>query len=61
MEAKRLLKVEEAADRLAIKASTVRKMIFERRIEVVRIGKAVRIPLDVVEGIITAGRRAAVR
>lgn len=50
-----LLKVEEAASRLGLTSSAIRKWIFYRNIEFVRIGRAVRIPESVIDGIIANG------
>lgn len=55
-----LLTVEEAATHLRIKPSTIRRWIFDRSIEVVHIGRAVRIPTRVVEEIIRDGTRKAI-
>ncbi|MFZ5875475.1 MAG: excisionase family DNA-binding protein [Nitrospirota bacterium] len=51
----RLLTVAEAATRLGLKISTIRRRILERRIAVVRIGRAVRIPIEVVDALIADG------
>jgi excisionase family DNA binding protein len=56
----RLLTVLQAADALALKPATIRKMILQRRLPVVRIGRAVRIKEDDVELIIKEGYRKAV-
>ena len=54
----RLLTVPIVAERLGLKASTIRRMILERRIAVVRPSvRAVRIPESVVEGILKQGYR----
>lgn len=58
---KRLLRVPEAASRLAVKESTVRKLIFERRIPIVKIGRVVAIPEDCIEKMIQDGYQAALR
>ncbi|MBA3965573.1 MAG: helix-turn-helix domain-containing protein [Nitrospirales bacterium] len=55
-----LLTVEEAATRLGIKPSTIRRRILERRIDYVKHGRAVRIPVETVEQIITTGFRPAI-
>ena len=41
--------VKEAATVLAIKQSTLRKWISERRLSHVRLGRAVRIPMESIE------------
>ena len=51
----RLLTIAEAATRLGLKISTTRRRILERRIAVVRIGRAVRIPIEVVDALIADG------
>ena len=56
----RLLTVFQAADALALKPATIRKMILQRRLPVVRIGRAVRIKEADVEGIIRQGYRGRV-
>jgi excisionase family DNA binding protein len=51
-----LLRVTEVAERLGLRASTIRAWILHRRIEVVRVGrKAIRIPSSAVQEIIEAG------
>jgi excisionase family DNA binding protein len=58
----RLLTVTEAAERLGLKASTIRKMILERRIDTVRPSRrAVRIPEAAIRRIIDQGFSPAVR
>ena len=51
----KLLRIPEVAERLAIRESTVRKMVFEKRLPVVRIGRTVTIPEDAIEKIIRDG------
>jgi excisionase family DNA binding protein len=52
----KLLTVAEAAERLALKESTVRAWLLARRLAKVRVGRrAVRIPVDAVERLIAAG------
>lgn len=51
----RLVTVAEAAARLGLKVSTIRRRILEKRITVVRIGRAVRIPIEVIDAMIAAG------
>lgn len=56
---RKLLRISEVAERLAIKESTVRKMVFERRLPVVRIGRTVTIPEEHIEKLIREGYRPA--
>jgi len=56
-----LLTVTQAAERLALKPSTVRKMVLERKIDVIRPSvRAVRIPESAVNRILELGFRPAV-
>jgi len=55
----RLLTVPEVATRLGLKESTVRRRILERRIDYVKNGRSVRIPLEAIERIIATGFRPA--
>lgn len=57
----KLLKVPEAAGMLALSQKTVWQWIGERRIEVVRLGRAVRVPLSEVERLIEEGTSPARR
>lgn len=50
-----LLSVTEAAARLGLRPCSVRKLIFERRIDVVRIGRKVSIPEDAIEKMVADG------
>jgi excisionase family DNA binding protein len=50
-----LLTVEEAAQQLALKASTIRAWLLMRRIGCVKLGRAVRIPRTEVERLIQEG------
>jgi excisionase family DNA binding protein len=51
---KRLLRVEEAADFLNIKPSTVRAWLLARKLPRVHVGeRAVRIPLEALERLVT--------
>jgi excisionase family DNA binding protein len=57
----RLLRVPEAAERLGLQPSTIRRMIMERKIDVVRpSARAVRIPESSIEDILSRGFRAAI-
>jgi excisionase family DNA binding protein len=51
----RLLRLEEAADRLGLTLSTLRFWVWQRRIEVVRVGRAVRVKEDAVQRLIEEG------
>lgn len=55
----KLLTPEEAAERLGIKVSTIRRRILERRIDAVKIGRNIRIPEAAVEKLIQEGFRPA--
>lgn len=57
----KLLRVPEAAERLAVKESTIRKMVFEKRLPVVRIGRLIAIPEEFIEKIIHEGYSQAAR
>ena len=52
----RLLTVEAAADRMSTSVRFVRRLIAERRVEVVRIGRHVRISESALDDFIAAGR-----
>ena len=50
---RRLLRVEEAAELLALKPSTIRAWLLRRKLPRVRVGeRAVRIPLEALERLI---------
>lgn len=56
-----MLTVKEAADLLGLRPSTLRKWIFARRLDVVRVGsRAVRIRRATLEALIRRGERRAV-
>ncbi len=55
-----LLTVEDAATRLGLKTSTIRRKILERKIDYVKNGRSVRIPVETVEAIIATGFRPAI-
>ena len=50
-----MLNVPEAAERLGLAPATLRQWIWRRKIEVVRVGRSVRIRPEVIEKIITRG------
>jgi len=52
----KLLRVTEVAERLGLRASTIRAWILQRRIEAVRVGRrAIRVPSSAVQRIIEVG------
>ena len=51
----RLMTIAEVSSQLALKPSTIRKMIFQKRISVVRIGRSVRIKEEDVEKMVVNG------
>ena len=58
----KLLNVREVAAKLALKPSTIRRMIAERRIDTIRPStRSVRIPARVVREILKTGFRPAVK
>jgi excisionase family DNA binding protein len=57
----RLLTLPEAAERLGLKVATLRFWVWQRRIEVVHVGRAVRISDDVVKRLIERGTVPALR
>jgi excisionase family DNA binding protein len=52
----RLLTVEQAAERLGVSVRFVRRLVFERRIAYVKVGRHVRIAEDDLAGFVAAGR-----
>lgn len=60
MSEERLLSVQQAADRLGLKEATIRRMIFQRRIDTIRPSvRAVRIPESAIKRILEQGFRPA--
>ena len=55
-----LLTVPEVASRLGLKEATIRRRILDRRIDYVKNGRSVRIPIEAVEKVIAAGYRPAI-
>jgi len=51
----RLMTLTEAAERLGLKVATLRFWVWQRRIEIVRVGRAVRVREDVVKRLIEQG------
>ena len=60
MTKKVLLTVYEAEELTGRKAATWRRDILERRIPYVKLGRQVRIPVEVIQGLIEAGYRPCV-
>jgi excisionase family DNA binding protein len=54
-----MLTVEEAAEKLGVRASTIRSWVWKRQIEFVKISRSVRIPDKVVDRLIRSGTRPA--
>ena len=57
---KQLLTVAQVADRLGLKEATIRRRILERRLPYVKLGRAVRIPIEVIDALIVASYRPAI-
>jgi len=56
---KQLLTVAQVADRLGLKQATIRRRILERRLPYVKLGRAVRIPVEAVDALIASSYRPA--
>lgn len=54
-----LLTVNEAAERLNLSPWTIRSWITGKRLDCVRLGRAIRVPVEAVEGKIREGLRKA--
>jgi len=61
MPAAKLLKVPEAAAMLSLSQKTVWQWIGERRIGVIRLGRAVRVPISEIDRLIEEGSTPARR
>ena len=59
MSDKKLLTIREASEMLGLRESTLRKWVFQKRIAYCKLGRALRIPVYVVEDIINKGYREA--
>ena len=57
---KQLLTVAQVAERLGLKEATIRRRILERRLPYVKLGRAVRIPIEVIDAVITSSYRPAI-
>jgi excisionase family DNA binding protein len=55
-----LMTVLQVAERLGLKPATIRKMIFQRRIPIVRIGRSVRFKPEDIEKIVREGYQPAI-
>jgi len=55
-----LLTVDQASAKLGLRPTTIRRKILERRIPFVKLGKAVRIPIEAIEKMIAEGWREPV-
>lgn len=55
----RLLTVSQAAERLNVKERYIRHLIAGGRVDIIKIGRLVRIPESAVEDLLTAGYRSA--
>ena len=57
---KQLLTVAQVANRLGLKESTIRRRILDRRLPYVKLGRAVRIPVEVIDALIAFSYRSAI-
>ena len=57
---KQLLTVAQVANRLGLKESTIRRRILDRRLPYVKLGRAVRIPVEVIDALIASSYRSAI-
>ena len=57
---KQLFTVAQVADRLGLKPSTIRRRILERKLPYVKLGRAVRIPVEAIEALIASSYRPAI-
>jgi excisionase family DNA binding protein len=54
-----LLSVSEFANTLGVTPACIRRWIHERRIETVKLGRLIRVPLSEIDRLIISGRRPA--
>jgi excisionase family DNA binding protein len=47
-----LLRVQEVAERLNVRQSTIRAWLLQRRLPYVKVGRCVRIPIDAIDRLI---------
>ena len=57
---KQLLTVAQVAERLGLKEATIRRYILERKLPYVKLGRAVRIPVEAIEALIASSYRPAI-
>ena len=57
---KQLLTVAQVANRLGLKESTIRRRILDRRLPYVKLGRAVRIPVEAIEALIASSYHPAI-
>ena len=57
----KFLKVPEAAEQLNMSQKAIWAMIYRREIDVVRIGRSVRIPLSAIDRLVERGTVPAIR
>jgi len=56
---RKLVKIPEAAVQMRISVKTTWKMVYGRKVDVVRIGRSVRIPQDAIDKLIDDGTTPA--
>jgi len=57
---RQLLTVAQAANRLGLKPATIRRRILERKIPYVKLGRAVRIPVEAIDEMIASCYRPVI-
>ena len=57
---KQLVTVAQAATRLGLKPATIRRRILERKIPYVKLGRAVRIPVEAIDDMIASSYRPVI-
>ena len=55
-----LMRIEKAAQVLDCSPKTIRKWVYERKIQIVKVGKSVRIAASEIERLQKAGKREAI-
>ncbi len=51
----KLLRISDVADRLAVSPLTVRKWVFQKRLPIVRVGRAVRVREEDLDALVRLG------